>query len=190
YNGKRLNSPNDVTFKSNGDMYFTDPPFGLLKSYDDPQRELEFCGVYRMTKDGNVTLLTKDLKAPNGIAFSPDEKTFYVSDSGRGLWMAFDVKLDGTITNGRTLFAATEDQKKNPGVADGMKVDVHGNIFGAAPGGLYVIASNGKHLGSFELGTATGNCAWGEDGSVLYIASNHIIYRIKLNTKGAGISAK
>ncbi len=186
YMEKRLNSPNDVIYKSNGDMYFTDPPFGLPKSYDDPERELDFCGVYRLGLDGKLTLLTKELKAPNGIAFSPDEKILYVSDSGRGLWMAFDVKADGTIANGRILYAATEAQKSKPGVSDGMKVDTKGNIFAAAPGGLYVFAPDGTQLGSFELGSATGNCAWGEDGSALFIASNHSVYRIRLNTKGIG----
>ncbi len=183
--GKRLNSPNDLVFKSNGDLYFTDPPFGLPKSYDDPQRELDFSGVYRVEKDGKVILLTRELNAPNGIAFSPDEKILYVTDSLRGFWMAFDVREDGTIANGRVLYALTEAQKDKPGGADGMKVDTRGNIFGAAPGGLYIFTPDGKQIGIIDLGTATGNCAWGEDGSVLFITSSQIVYRIKLNTKGS-----
>ena len=186
YEGKRINSPNDVVFKSDGDMYFTDPPFGLPKSLDDPARELDFCGVYRLSKTGRLTLLTKEALAPNGIAFSPDEKTLYVSDSKRTLWLAFDVKKDGSLSKSRVLFDGADVGKGKPGVADGLKVDERGNIFGAAPGGLYVIAPDGTLLGSFDFGTATGNCAWGEDGSTLFIASNTAVYRIKLNTRGAG----
>jgi len=187
YQGKRLNSPNDVVFKSNGDMYFTDPPFGLPGSFDDPNKELDFQGVYRLSADGTLTLLTKELKAPNGIAFSPDEKTLYVSDSGNRVWMAFDVQNDGTIANGRVLLDAQGLGDDKPGVPDGLKVDRKGNLFGGAPGGLYVIAPDGTLLGKLDLGVPTGNCAWGEDGSTLFITSNTAIYRIRLNTKGAGL---
>ena len=188
YEGKRLNSPNDLIFKSNGDLYFTDPPFGLPQSFDDPGRELDFCGVYRLSKDGKLTLLTKDVKAPNGIGFSPDEKTLYVSnaDRSRAVWFAYDVKTDGTITNGRVLHDATEGAKTKPGVPDGLKVDRQGNLFAAGPGGIYVFAPDGTHLGGIDFGAPTGNCAWGQDGSVLYITSNTAVYRIKTNTKGVG----
>jgi gluconolactonase len=186
YQGKRLNSPNDLVFKSNGDLYFTDPPFGLPKSFDDPQKELPFQGVYRFSRDGKLTLLTTEVKAPNGIAFSPDEKKLYVADSARALWFVFDVKSDGTLSPGKILFDGTEQAKGRPGVADSLKVDTEGNIFAAAPGGLFVIAPDGTLLGRFDLGTATGNCAWGEDGSTLFITSNAILYRIRLSTKGAG----
>ncbi len=187
YQDRRINSPNDLVFKSNGDLYFTDPPFGLPKSFDDPQKELPFQGVYRFSSDGKLTLLTKDIGAPNGIAFSPDEKTLYVSDSLRTAWWVFDVNADGTISNGRVLFDGAEFKKGKPGVADGLKVDAHGNIFGAAPGGLFVISPDGALLGRFDLGVATGNCAWGEDGSTLLIAANTAVYRIRLSTKGAGL---
>jgi gluconolactonase len=186
YQGRRLNSPNDLVFKSNGDLYFTDPPFGLPRSFDDPNKELPFQGVYRFSRNGQLALLTTEVKAPNGIAFSPDEKTLYVADSGRALWLAFDVKPDGTIDAGKVLFDGTEQSKGRPGVADSLKIDIYGNIFAAAPGGLFVISPNGKLLGRFDLGTATGNCAWGEDGSTLFITSNAIVYRIRLTTKGAG----
>ena len=188
YEGKRINSPNDVVFKSNGDLYITDPPFGLPKSFDDPRKETSFQSVYKFSKDGKLTLLTKDIKAPNGIAFSPDEKQLYISnaDTNNAVWMVFDVKADGTIANGKVLFNATAWTKSKPGVPDGMKIDREGNIFGAGPGGVHVIAPDGTHLGSIETGVPTGNLAWGEDGSTLFITSNHNVYRLKLTTKGAG----
>jgi gluconolactonase len=186
YDGKRLNSPNDLIFKSNGDLYFTDPPYGLPKTFDDPGRELPFAGVYRLGKDGKVTLLTGENKAPNGVAFSPDEKTLYVSDSEQKLWMAYPVEADGTIGKGRVFFKVPDSEKGKPGAPDGMKIDVHGNIWTAAPDGLYVIAPDGTLLGRFQLGQPTGNCAWGEDGSTLFITSNHSLYRVRVSTKGAG----
>jgi gluconolactonase len=188
YEGKRINSPNDAVFKSNGDLYFTDPPFGLPKSFDDPNRELPFCGVYRYSKEGRLTLLTRELKAPNGIAFSPDEKTLYVSDADRdhAVWWAFEVKPDGTLGKGRIIFDATSFTKTRQGVPDGLKVDAQGNLFAAGPGGIYVLSSEGKQLGWFDLGGATGNCNWGGDGSTLFITSGHAVYSIRLNTRGAG----
>ncbi len=188
YEGKRINSPNDLVFKSNGDLYFTDPPFGLPKSFDDPHKELPFQGVYKFSKDGKLTLLTKDIKAPNGIAFSPDEQKLYVSnaDTNKAVWMVYEVKPDGNIANGKVLFNATPWTKTKKGVPDGMKVDKDGNLFAAGPGGIYVIAPDGTHLGSIETGVPTGNLAWGEDGSTLFITSNRTVYRLKLTTKGAG----
>jgi gluconolactonase len=188
FEGKRINSPNDLVFNSNGDLYFTDPPFGLPKSYDDPRKELTFQGVYRLTRSGKLALLTKDIKAPNGIAFSPNENRLYMSnaDPANAVWMAYEVKPDGTIENGKVLFNATAWTKDKPGAPDGMKVDRSGNIFGAGPGGVYVMAPDGTHLGTIDLGAPTGNVAWGEQGSSLFIASNQSIYRLKLTTKGAG----
>jgi gluconolactonase len=186
YEGRKLNSPNDLVFKSNGDLYFTDPPYGLPDTFHDPARELDFCGVYRLRKEGELTLLAKHLAAPNGIAFSPDESILYVSDSKTLLWLAFDVREDGTIENCRTLYNASEQKKAHPGCPDGMKLDVDGNIFGAGPGGVYVIAPDGILLGKFDFGAPTGNCAWGEEGSTLFVTCNDAIYRIRLTTKGAG----
>ena len=188
FQGKRINSPNDVVFRSNGDLYFTDPPFGLPKSFNDPRKELPFQGVYKYAKDGKLALLTKDIKAPNGIAFSPDEKKLYISnaDPGNAVWLVFDVNADGGIGNGRVLFNATEWTKTKPGVPDGMKVDREGNIFGAGPGGIHVFSPDGQHLGSIETGVPTGNLAWGEDGSTLFITSNTNVFRLRLTTKGAG----
>jgi len=188
YQGKRLNSPNDLVFKSNGDLYFTDPPFGLPGTFDDPAKELPFQGVYRVTPDGGLTVLVKDLKAPNGIGFSPDEKTLYVSDSDRQrpIWMAYPVLADGTLGPGRRFAEAIAWVKEGEGVADGLKIDKNGNLFGAAPGGIHVFAPDGTRLGRIETGVPTGNLNWGEDGSVLYIAANHWILRLRTTTKGRG----
>ena len=190
YNGKRFNSPNDGTFKSNGDLYFTDPPYGLPKQADDPSRELDFCGVYRLSTDGKVTLLTDQMTRPNGIAFSPDEKTLYVaqSDPAAAIWMAYDVKPDGTIDaeHGRVFHDATKLVGKEPGLPDGMKVDVHGNLFATGPGGVWIFAADGTPLGLLATGEATANCGFGDDGSTLYITADMYLLRIKLSTKGLG----
>jgi gluconolactonase len=188
YEGKRINSPNDLVFKSNGDLYFTDPPFGLPKSFADPHKELTFQGVYRLSKERKLELLIDDLKAPNGIAFSPDEKRLYVTDVDfdRSSWRVYDVNSDGTVTNGR-VFADAARWRKAPFFGpDGIKVDSAGNVFGARPGGVNVFAPDGTLLGAIEIGAPTSNLAWGNDGSTLYITAGTALYRIKLNTKGAG----
>jgi gluconolactonase len=187
YKGKKLNSPNDVIFKSNGDMYFTDPPYGLEGKNDDPKKELDFNGVYRYSHDGILTLLTRDLTFPNGLAFSPDEKTLYiaVSDPKKAIWMAYDVKPDGTIANGRVFYDATKwVGDEHPGLPDGMKVDKQGNLFATGPGGVWVFTPQGKLLGKINPGQKTANCAWGEDGSTLYLTSHMFFCRIKTNTSG------
>lgn len=189
YQGKRLNSPNDAVYKSNGDLYFTDPPYGLPGNFDDPRRELDYCGVYRLSKDGQVTLLTKEMTRPNGIGFSPDEKTLYVaqSDPAAAHWMAFDVKSDGTLGKGRVFFDSTAWAKEGKkGLPDGLDVDTAGNVFATGPGGVHVFAPDGTLLGTLDTGEPTGNVCWGEDGSTLYICANTFLVRIKLNTKGKG----
>ncbi|HEU5305289.1 MAG TPA: SMP-30/gluconolactonase/LRE family protein [Gemmatimonadales bacterium] len=188
YLGKRINSPNDLVFRSNGDLYFTDPPFGLPRTFNDPAKELPFQGVYRLGGDGSLTLLTTELSAPNGIAFSPDERILYVSnsDSKRLVWMAYPVNPDGTLGRGRVLFDGTEKTRTRRGTADGMKADVHGNIWGAGPGGVYVLTPQGALLGWLDFGGNVGNVAWGEDGSTLFIAANATMYRIRLATRGVG----
>jgi gluconolactonase len=188
YQGKRINSPNDLVFKSNGDLYFTDPPFGLPKAFDDPNKEIRFQGVYRLSANGKLTLLIEDLKAPNGIAFSPDENKLYVSDVdfARSAWRVYDVKPDGTVANGR-VFADASQWKKAPFFGpDGFKVDKDGNIFGARPGGISIFAPDGTRLGSIETGMPTSNVAWGDDGTTLYVTGGTTVYRIKLKTKGVG----
>jgi gluconolactonase len=187
YMGKRLNSPNDAVFRSNGDLYFTDPPYGLEKVWDDPARELDFCGIYRISKDGKLTLLSKEMSRPNGIAFSLDEKTLYVanSDPAKAVWMAFPVKKDGTLGKGKVFFDATEWGKTKKGLPDGMKIDEHGNLFATGPGGVHVFSPKGEHLGNIDTGVATANCAFGgENGDVLYIAADKSLARIQLRTKG------
>jgi gluconolactonase len=186
YQGKRLNSPNDLVFRSNGDLYFTDPPFGLPGVFDDPQKELPFSGVYKLSKEGALTLLSSDFRAPNGIAFSPDEKTLYVTDVDpeRPAWWAFDVRPDGTLANRRLFHDASRWKAPNFGGPDGLKVDRQGNLFAARPGGLNVFAPDGTLLRTIETGIATSNCAWGENDSVLYITASTGIYRIRFPTKG------
>jgi gluconolactonase len=186
YQGKRLNSPNDCVFKSNGDLYFTDPPYGLPGNFGDPRRELDFCGVYRLGKDGVLTLLTKELSRPNGLAFSPDEKTLYVanSDPERAIWMAYAMKDDGTLGPGKVFYDVTANAGKLPGLPDGLKVDVNGNLFATGPGGVSVFSPEGTLLGRIETGQATANCAWGGDGSTLYICADMYLCRIQTATRG------
>jgi gluconolactonase len=186
FEGKRLNSPNDLVFRSNGDLYFTDPPFGLARTFEDPAKELSFQGVYRLTPDGRLTAVIKDLRAPNGIGFSPDEKTLYVSnaDNQSPIWMAYLVLDDGTLGPGRQLAEASGFVREGEGVPDGLKIDRKGNVFAAGPGGIHVYAPDGTRLGRILTGVPTGNLNWGEDGSVLYIAANHRILRLRTSTRG------
>ncbi|HXG60801.1 MAG TPA: SMP-30/gluconolactonase/LRE family protein [Planctomycetota bacterium] len=188
YQGKRFNSPNDAVYHSNGALYFTDPPYGLEKLMEDPAKELDFQGVYRLAPNGEVTLLTRELSRPNGIAFSPDEKTLYVanSDPARAIWMAFDVKADGTVGAGRVFFDATKWVSSRKGLPDGLKVDARGNLFATGPGGVLVFAPDGTHLGTLRTGEATANCAWGDDGSTLYITADMYLLRIRTSTRGKG----
>ncbi|MGY8642444.1 MAG: SMP-30/gluconolactonase/LRE family protein [Verrucomicrobiales bacterium] len=189
FEGKRLNSPNDACYHKNGDLYFTDPPYGLPDRWEDPRRELDFCGVYRLSKDGKLTLLTKEMTRPNGIAFSPDHKTLYVaqSDPEAALWKSFPVKEDGTLGEGKLFYDATENFKKGlPGLPDGLKVDSHGNIWATGPGGVYVFAPGGTLLGRISTGEKTANCGWGNDGRTLYITADMYLCRIRTTAMGAG----
>jgi gluconolactonase len=187
FEGKRLNSPNDLVFHSSGALYFTDPPYGLPGRWQDPGKELDFQGVYRLGTDGKLTLLNKELRAPNGLAFSPDEKTLYVaqSDPERAIWMAYPVKADGTLGDGRVFYDATPAAKqKLPGLPDGLKVDEAGNLWATGPGGVLILSPQGAHVGTIETGVPTANCAWGDDGSTLYITANTAVWRVRTMTKG------
>lgn len=186
YQGKRLNSPNDLVIKSNGDIYFTDPPYGLPKAADDPAKELDFQGVYRLSSRGEVTLLTKELSRPNGIAFSPDERTLYVanSDPDKAIMMAYPVKADGTIGAGKVFFDATAAaQAKKPGLPDGMKVSRDGTLWATGPGGVFVYSPDGKHLGTLATGVPTANVAFGDDGSTLFITADKNLARLRTLVK-------
>ena len=190
YQGKRLNSPNDAVFHSNGDLYFTDPPYGLPNRYDDPRRELDFCGVYRLSADGELTLLTKEMTRPNGIGFSPDEKTLYVaqSDPAAALWKKFPVKADGTLGKSEVVYDATQHAKDGwPGLPDGMAVDKSGNVFATGPGGVYVFSNKGNLLGRISTNERTANCTFGgKDGSILYLTADMWLCRIQTKTVGLG----
>jgi gluconolactonase len=153
-----------------------------------PDEELGFRGVYRLTKGGKLTLLTRELSYPNGIAFSPDEKKLYiaVSDPKKAVWMEYPVKEDGMLGKGKVFFDSTKWVGKKNGLPDGMKVDAKGNLFATGPGGVLVFSPDGKHLGTIATGVNTGNCAWGDDSSTLYVMCDKTICRIKTRTKGAG----
>ncbi|MGD0499594.1 MAG: SMP-30/gluconolactonase/LRE family protein [Bryobacteraceae bacterium] len=182
FQGKRFNSPNDLVYKSDGALYFTDPPYGLVKQDDDPAKELKFNGVFRYA-GGKVQVVIKDLTRPNGLAFSPDEKTLYVANSEpQKVWMRYDVAADGSVSNGRVLADVTAG--KETGVPDGMKVDSQGNIYAAGPGGVWVFAPDGKHLGTIKPPESPANCNWGDDGKSLYITATTGVYRIKLAVSG------
>ncbi len=187
YKGKRFNSPNDVAVHSTGAIYFTDPPYGLPKGFDDERRELDFCGVYRVTPDGTVTLLCDTMTRPNGICFSPDEKRLYVaqSDPQAPIWKVFNVQADGTLAAGKTFFDGTKlFKERKKGLPDGLKVDTAGNVFATGPGGVLVIAADGTHLGTILTGQATANCGFGDDGKTLYMTADSHLCRIKLSTTG------
>jgi gluconolactonase len=197
YQGKRLSSPNDLVYKSDGSLYFTDPPYGLPSQSDnDPLKKLPFNGVYRLPgaashKPGappdnrHLQLLIKDLTRPNGIAFSPDEKFLYiaVSDPANMVWMRYDVKPDGTVANGKVFCKAESSQ--GVGTPDGIKVDEKGNLYGAGPGGIWIISPEGKHIGTINLPERAANCNWGDaDGKTLYMTASTSVYRIKLSIAG------
>ena len=188
FEGKRLNAPNDLVYSSKGDLYFTDPAYGLPDRYEDTvHRELPFCGVFLVRADGETVLLTDELRAPNGIAFSPDESALYVGQSGsyQPKWMRYPVNADGTIGKGDVFYAISEKEDEMPGSPDGFKVDAQGNVFATGPGGIYVFNPSGKLLGRLETGERTANLAWGDDGSTLYVCAHMFLCRIKTRTKGA-----
>ena len=188
HQGKRFNSPNDVVQKSNGDVYFTDPPYGLPKQEKDPSRETGIYGVYRIGKNGSITLLINDLTRPNGLAFSPDESILYVaqSDPDRAYIMAYPVLKSGIVGKGKIFFDATPMVKQGlQGLPDGLRIDDKGNVFTTGPGGVLILSPKGKLLGRIETGQPTANCGWGDDGSTLYITANMLLCRVKTKTKPA-----
>ncbi len=187
YKLKKFNSPNDLVFDRRGNLYFTDPPYGLTGLNESPLKEIPFNGVYLRRPNEDVVLATKEMTFPNGLAFSPDEKTLYVgqSDPASPIIRAFPVNPDGTLGESRVFFDTSPYASKGPGLPDGMKVDIHGNVFTTGPGGVLVISPAGQLLGTIRTGVATGNCCWGDDGSTLYITANHNLGRLRTHTKGA-----
>ena len=187
---KRFNSPNDIVQHSSGSYYFTDPPYGLDKHENDPTRESDIFGVYRIGTDGKVSIATAELQRPNGLAFSPDEKILYVaqSDPNQAIIMAYPVQADGSLGKGKVFYDATPIVKegKLKGLPDGLKLDKKGNLFATGPGGILIISPEGKLLGRIDTNEPTANCAWGGDGSTLYITSNMHLCRIKTLTVGIG----
>ncbi len=195
YQGKKLNSPNDLVYKSDGSLYFTDPPYGLPTQADnEPLKELSVNGIYRLPgarqhKPGappdrdKLELIVKDLPRPNGLAFSPDEKFLYVADSGKKVWMRYRVQPDGTVTDGMVFLDPSNDPA--PGVPDGLRVDKKGNIYSSGPGGVWIITPEGKHIGTIKVPEVVSNVAWGDkDGKTLYITASTSLFRIKLKAVG------
>jgi gluconolactonase len=184
YQGKRLNSPNDLVYRSDGALYFTDPPFGLPKFFDDPRKELPFSGVFCLI-GGELKLVSTDLTGPNGLAFSPDEKYLYVDDwdDKRKVIMRYAVHPDGSLSDGEIFLDATNERDEN--AWDGMKVDQNGNLYLSGPGGLWIISAEGKHLGTVVGPEHPHNLAWGdEDGKTLYLCAQTGLYRIRVNIPG------
>ena len=193
FQGKRLNSPNDIVVKSDGSIYFTDPPYGVQPSRPGtvrpegwwtqpiPGKEQPCQGVYRIAPDGALQLVVDDFALPNGLAFSPDESVLYIDDSARKHIRAFEVRPDGTLTGSRVLL---DMASPDPGVPDGLKVDGHGNIFCTGPGGIWVCRPDGTLLGRIVLPELPANLGWGEDGSVLYVTARTSIYRLPTKTRG------
>ncbi|MSP96700.1 MAG: SMP-30/gluconolactonase/LRE family protein [Betaproteobacteria bacterium] len=193
YQGKRLNSPNDIVVKSDGSIYFTDPPYGVNTvapgmarpagwwTAPMPGKEQPCNGVYRLAADGNLQLVAEDFALPNGLVFSPDESRLYINDSARQHIRALDVGTDGRLTNSRILLDMASSEA---GVPDGMKVDVHGNIFCTGAGGVWVCRADGTLLGRILMPELPANLGWGEDGSVLFFTSRTSVYRIKTKTRG------
>ena len=184
FENKRLNSPNDLVYRSDGTLYFTDPPFGLPKFFDDPRKELSFSGVFSLYK-GKLQVISKDFTGPNGIAFSPDEKYLYVGnwDEKKKVVMRYEAKNDGTLANGKVFF----DMTSAPGedALDGIKVDQAGNLYVSGPGGLWVISAEGKHLGTIIAPKHPHNMAWGdEDGKTLYLCARSGLYRMRMGIAG------
>ncbi len=183
FEGKRLNSPNDLVYKSDGALYFSDPTAGMRNGNDDPKKELPYTGVF-LLKDSKLQLLTKDLR-PNGLAFTPDEKSIYLVDtsSNRKTIVRYEVKPDDTIANGELFVDMTSD--KAPGGPDGMKVDQKGNLYSTGPGGVWIMSPDGKHIGTILTSELPANLAFGDaDGKTLYLTARTGLYRVRLKIPG------
>jgi gluconolactonase len=188
YEGKRLNSPNDLVYRSDGTLFFTDPPFGLPAGFDDPKKELPFSGVFSV-REGQVALVTDELEGPNGLAFSPDERHLYVGnwDPGRKVVMRYEIDAHGRATDSTVLFDMTDAPGDD--AIDGLKVDEAGTLYVCGPGGIWVVSADGSHLGTIRLPEAPHNLAWGDgDGGALYVTAMTSVYRLRLLVPGTGLT--
>jgi gluconolactonase len=181
YDGKKFNSPNDLAIRSNGDIFFTDPPYGLEKGMNDSLKEIQFQGVYKVTRDGQVSLLVDSITRPNGIVFTPDEKTLIVanSDPAKPYWYAFDIAGD-SLTNARIYHDAGVAAKSEKGLPDGLKISKQGYVFASGPGGLWIFNKDGKLIGKCKIPEATSNCALSDDEKTLYITSDMYVLRLRM----------
>lgn len=181
YKGKKFNSPNDAIYDSKGNLYFTDPPYGLEKRMEDPKKEIPFQGVYKVKSNGSVTLLLDSISRPNGLALMPGEKTLIIanSDPDKPVWYAFDVN-DDVLSNGRIFYNAAGYDSTVKGLPDGMKIDRNGNVFAAGPGGVWIFNKTGRPLGRIRLTEPTSNCAFSPDQKTLYVTNDMNVLRIKL----------
>lgn len=195
FNGKKLNAPNDLVYRADGTLFFTDPPYGLPKGDDDPLKELPFNGVFRLgapkqrsgeggLKGGTLDVIITDMTRPNGLAISPDEKTLYVanSDDNKRLWMRYDLAADGSVSNGRVFVDV--GNSTDAGLPDGMKLDAEGRVWATGPGGVWVFRPDGTHLGTIKLPEQPANCGWGDDGRSLYMTAETGLYRLKTSVMG------
>jgi len=182
YVGKKFNSPNDAVYNSAGELFFTDPPYGLEKQLEDPKKEIPFQGVYKVKKDGKIILLCDSLTRPNGIAFLPGEKTLIVSnsDASKPFWYAFDLGQTDSLYNARIFYKASGYDSSAKGLPDGLKIDRNGNVFATGPGGVWIFNSEGKLLGKIKLSDAASNCAFSPDQKTLYVTNDMYVLRIKL----------
>lgn len=182
YQGKKLNSPNDAVMRSNGDFFFTDPPYGMEKRENDPVREIPFHGVYRVNGAGEVLLLTDSITRPNGIALTPDERRLVVanSDPDKPVWYVFDIGPGDSLQNGRILYNAAAEAKHEKGLPDGLKIDKQGNIFASGPGGIWIFNKDQQLLGKIKLPESASNCALADDGRTLYITADMYLLRVKM----------
>ncbi len=182
HEGKKYNSPNDGCYHKDGSLFFTDPPYGLPGGADDETRETDYSGVYRLSKDGKVTLIDDKLERPNGIALSPDQKTLYVANSHgtNAIWMAYELNDDGTVKGKRVLKDVTKHVGTRKGMPDGLKIDDAGYIFATAPGGVWVLDPEGKHLGTIVTKEFASNVAFSPDKKTLYITADMLLLRVKL----------
>jgi gluconolactonase len=182
HEGKKYNSPNDACFHNDGSLFFTDPPYGMPQGADDKNREMNYSGVYRLSKEGKVTLIDDQLERPNGIALSPDHNTLYVANSHgtNAIWMAYELNKDGSVKSKRVFKDVTKLIGSRKGAPDGLKVDNEGMIFATGPGGVWVIAPDGTHLGTIVTQEFASNVAFSPDKKILYVTADMLLLRIKL----------